>query len=140
MIQPSRLPQPNITLLQSAVIGDGSDDTGPPPRRRKNRRFQHDSFFSRLWVSQNGICFYCSELMTQEIGGRADSATIDHRVPQCLARGLGFKNQVLACRKCNLAKADALPEEFWALFPNHGWKWIDGSKQRVVDVYAIFHL
>ena len=94
------------------------------------------TYSERLWIKQKGKCFYCLELMIQQHGA-PNSATIDHYVPRSIARGLGFDNLVLACKKCNEQKGNSLPAEFagqypdkviqegsWELVPNRGWKWV----------------
>ena len=52
-------------------------------------------------------CFYCQT-------GFADlgSATIDHLIPQSVLPGWAQFNLVLACRPCNNAKGDTLPQVF----------------------------
>lgn len=52
-------------------------------------------------------CFYCGT-------GFADlvDATIDHLIPKSVMPGWKQFNLVLACRPCNEAKADQLPQVF----------------------------
>jgi len=52
-------------------------------------------------------CFYCR-------AGFADlaEATIDHLIPKSVLPGWRQFNLVLACRPCNQAKADTLPQQF----------------------------
>ncbi|GLW34082.1 HNH endonuclease [Actinoplanes regularis] len=52
-------------------------------------------------------CFYCKS-------GFVDlaDATIDHLIPKSILPGWRQYNLVLACRPCNNAKADTLPQVF----------------------------
>ena len=52
-------------------------------------------------------CFYC----TTQFADLAD-ATIDHLIPKSVLPGWRQFNLVLACRPCNNAKGDTLPQVF----------------------------
>ncbi|WP_320068347.1 HNH endonuclease [Micromonospora sp. RTGN7] len=52
-------------------------------------------------------CFYCGLPFPALIG-----ATVDHLIPQSVLPGWALMNLVLACRPCNDAKADQLPQVF----------------------------
>lgn len=51
-------------------------------------------------------CFYCRRNFRARPGRRK---TLDHYIPHRLWPGWNVDNLVLACERCNLAKADALP-------------------------------
>jgi hypothetical protein len=51
-------------------------------------------------------CFYCQ----QPFDAKLDGATLDHLIPQSVMPGWNQANLVLACRPCNIAKADRLPQ------------------------------
>jgi len=53
-----------------------------------------------------GRCFYCHRNF-KKTGGRRK--TLDHYVPHRIWPGWDVDNLVLACERCNLAKADRLP-------------------------------
>ncbi|MFI6333326.1 HNH endonuclease [Micromonospora chersina] len=52
-------------------------------------------------------CFYCGHPFACLLG-----ATVDHLIPQSVLPGWALVNLVLACRPCNEAKADQLPQVF----------------------------
>ncbi|WP_432901276.1 HNH endonuclease [Micromonospora matsumotoense] len=52
-------------------------------------------------------CFYCGHPFATLLG-----ATVDHLIPQSVLPGWALMNLVLACRPCNEAKADQLPQVF----------------------------
>ncbi|WP_091249205.1 HNH endonuclease [Micromonospora matsumotoense] len=52
-------------------------------------------------------CFYCGHPFATLLG-----ATVDHLIPQSALPGWALMNLVLACRPCNEAKADQLPQVF----------------------------
>lgn len=68
-------------------------------RRRYIRR--------RLASRDGACCFYCGQRFAV-----LAQATIDHLIPHCQIPGWKLANLVLACRACNQAKADRLPQEF----------------------------
>lgn len=71
-----------------------------------------DGVKRRLLVITGGVCYYCGKKLYLKKKGSREVVTIDHYVP--LSKG-GFddvSNRVPACKKCNNAKADLMPEEF----------------------------
>jgi hypothetical protein len=93
----------------------GSRGRGPNAARRRHIKAQ-------LARRDGACCFYCG----QAFAALAD-ATIDHLVPHCALRTWVQANLVLACRPCNQAKADRLPQTFLrpsglgaGLVPLHG--------------------
>lgn len=71
----------------------------------------------RLMAEHGGRCVYCGLKLTadQRHCLRHDYATLDHVVPRSRG-GLGAPfNRTIACRACNQAKGDMLPEEFLML-------------------------
>lgn len=60
-----------------------------------------------LAVRDGKRCFYC----TTSFADLAE-ATIDHLIPKSVLPGWQQFNLVLACRPCNQAKADTLPQVF----------------------------
>lgn len=63
------------------------------------RRFQ-------LWTEQKGECAYCARVCDHECRG-----TIDHVIPRCRGGRNTRENMVFACRQCNAAKGDKLPDD-----------------------------
>lgn len=63
-------------------------------------------------MKTDGVCYYCRRQLVLRRKKHREPVTIDHYIP--LSRGGfdEFENMVPACRKCNNAKADLLPEEF----------------------------
>jgi 5-methylcytosine-specific restriction endonuclease McrA len=56
-----------------------------------------------LLEAQNGLCFYCLEPMRSR-------GTRDHLWPRLMGKGTPLTfNKVIACAKCNQAKADRKP-------------------------------
>lgn len=62
-------------------------------RNKRNRR-------EFLYARQNGCCAYCGQHIPRH------KATLDHVVPKALGGDGTRENQVIACRRCNSAKAD----------------------------------
>jgi 5-methylcytosine-specific restriction endonuclease McrA len=60
-----------------------------------------------LAIRDGRACFYCAVPFVD----LAD-ATIDHLIPQSVLPGWRQFNLVLACRPCNNAKGDTLPQVF----------------------------
>jgi 5-methylcytosine-specific restriction endonuclease McrA len=62
-------------------------------------------------------CFYCLRNFRRRPGRRK---TLDHYIPHRLWPGWELDNLVLACERCNLAKADSLPWPLvWLLLAVH---------------------
>ena len=68
----------------------------------------------KLLVCQDGKCVYCTRQMItgRENQHKARYATIDHLTPLAINVDNGEHNLVLACRKCNEVKGNAVAEEF----------------------------
>ncbi|MGP4008151.1 HNH endonuclease [Streptomyces sp. 4N124] len=68
-------------------------------------------------------CFYCRRNFR---GRPLRRKTLDHFVPHRIWPGWDIDNLVLACERCNLAKADSLPWPFvWlllAVFRQSEWE------------------
>lgn len=60
----------------------------------------------QLQLRDGKRCFYCRRNFRQRPARRK---TFDHYIPYRLWQGWELQNLVLACRRCNLRKADALP-------------------------------
>lgn len=60
-----------------------------------------------LAARDGAACFYCDTPFPLLV-----LATIDHLIPQSVMPGWHQANLVLACRPCNDAKADQLPQVF----------------------------
>lgn len=60
---------------------------------------------TRLWLEQDGICFYCERPMTLHSRHREDPAgrrvTLEHLIPLSQGGEYGFHNEVAACSRCN---------------------------------------
>jgi hypothetical protein len=70
------------------------------------------SRLSRLHAAQGGSCFYCAGALTLRLAGEPVSdadATIDHFFPKAAGGPDGWGNWVLACKRCNHAKASRQP-------------------------------
>lgn len=72
------------------------------PNAARKRRIKR-----QLAARDGATCFYCGHPF-----GTLVEATIDHLVPKSKLPGWVQANLVLACRPCNKAKADRLPQEF----------------------------
>lgn len=80
-------------------------------KKRKRRIGQaFGSYRGEMFRRQKGRCAYCCIAMSWDT--TATGATVDHVVP--ISKGGKNKrgNLVLACRRCNNAKADMDAEEF----------------------------
>lgn len=64
--------------------------------------------FRALYRAQKGECFYCGKKMLSK-DGHGDDLTLDHFIPLSKGGTNHHTNYVLACRSCNLEKADQLP-------------------------------
>ncbi|MFJ6163653.1 HNH endonuclease [Micromonospora orduensis] len=72
------------------------------PNSRRMRQIK------RALADRDGAgCFYCGHAFPAMI-----TATVDHLIPQSVLPGWALMNLVLACRPCNEAKADQLPQVF----------------------------
>lgn len=71
----------------------------------------------KAWKRQRGQCFYCNATVAKH------KATLDHRVPRALGGNCEGGNAVMACRRCNEAKAD-MPEEIFILGPEARERWL----------------
>lgn len=74
----------------------------PVPNSTKRRKLK-----AALAERDGMACFYCRTPFTS-----AEEGTLDHLVPYSRVPGWSQANLVLACRACNDAKADRLPQEF----------------------------
>lgn len=57
----------------------------------------------RLFIEQNGKCFYCGEDFAIE------QLKIEHLMPRTLISDESIRNKVLSSRICNITNADRLP-------------------------------
>lgn len=83
----------------------GKNNGGEIKKRRK----------SNLIKRLGRFCYYCKCQLTTSRSKRNQKnyATLDHRIPKSKTRGWELpNNKVLACRACNEAKADMMPEDF----------------------------
>ncbi|MEV6368702.1 HNH endonuclease [Micromonospora musae] len=72
------------------------------PNSRRMRQIK------RTLADRDGAgCFYCAMPFPL-----LRLATVDHLIPQSVLPGWALMNLVLACRACNEAKADQLPQVF----------------------------
>ena len=57
----------------------------------------------RLYLLQDGICFYCKQPMTLHPGSPSipTRVTVDHLVPLSQGGRRGYTNEVAACHGCN---------------------------------------
>lgn len=74
----------------------------PGPNSTSRRKIK-----ARLAERDGMACFYCRTPFAT-----ADEGTLDHLVPYSHVPGWRQANLVLACRPCNVAKADQLPQQF----------------------------
>lgn len=72
---------------------------GPNAARRRRIR-------AALAERDGASCFYCAQPFAA-----LTEATIDHLIPHCVLPTWKQASLVLACRPCNRAKADRLPQE-----------------------------
>lgn len=63
-----------------------------------------DAYRAKLWATFGGCCFRCRA---------ASPLDLDHHVPQFLGGRLVPGNIVLLCSRCNLAKKDKHPRDFY---------------------------
>ena len=70
-------------------------------------------------IKKNGAyCYYCKCQLAynRRKKNQQNYATLDHRIPRSKSRGWELpENKILACKKCNAAKADMMPEEYMAI-------------------------
>ena len=74
-------------------------------RRRAQRR--------SLLLRDGPVCFYCGR--PSGTGLPFSRLTLDHVLPVSKGGANAQNNLVLACKLCNRAKGDKLPEEFMAV-------------------------
>lgn len=72
------------------------------PNNKRIRRIKRG-----LAARDGAQCFYCGLAFSTLL-----AATVDHLIPQSVLPGWAQTNLVLACRPCNEAKADQLPQVF----------------------------
>lgn len=70
----------------------------------------------RLYLEQDGLCFYCHAVMTfhsqvRDPGGRR--ITTDHLVPLSKGGRYRYSNEVAACYACNNTRGDA---DWWTFY------------------------
>lgn len=110
------------------------------PNNKRIRRIKRG-----LAARDGAQCFYCGLAFSTLL-----TATVDHLIPQSVLPGWAQMNLVLACRPCNEAKADQLPQVFLrrrGLVPvqryrmGRGWwrwsKWPQWQKFGAARVLAI---
>lgn len=70
--------------------------------------------FSRrnLYRRDKGICQYCGKLTGK-------SATVDHIIPKSRGGKTDYKNCVICCPQCNIAKKDRTPKEAGMILLNY---------------------
>ena len=73
----------------------------------------------RLYLEQDGLCFYCERPMTFHRCHRDDPAghrvTLDHLTPLSQGGEHGFHNEVAACSRCNQRRGVTCWREFKAI-------------------------
>jgi 5-methylcytosine-specific restriction endonuclease McrA len=69
---------------------------------------------AKVIARDGGACFWC--------GASPIEGTLDHVVPASRGGRFTLDNLVLACRPCNAAKADMMPDE-WAQFMAENPEW-----------------
>ena len=103
---------------------------------------KYQNLRNKLFKEQDGKCFYCGEEFSIE------QLDIEHLMPRSLTNDESLRNKVLACRMCNVKKADRLPfqehefsEFIYNLLDNHPDfrkvsqdVLIDKSKQYIGDI------
>ncbi len=68
-----------------------------------------------LWKSQNGLCFYCSEVIVEYAEGvLKQPSQIEHKIPISRGGSDDLENLALACMHCNASKGTKTAEEFIA--------------------------
>lgn len=73
-----------------------------------------------LFSQQGGLCFYCEEAMTLDMG-LSNSCTRDHRTPLSRGGANTVENIVGACYRCNHWKRDLFETEFRSMYQRVGW-------------------
>lgn len=58
-----------------------------------------------IFIRDDGQCAYCSKKL------HLSNATLDHVIPRSRGGKDTWENLVLACKKCNMKKADRMPAE-----------------------------
>lgn len=91
-----------------------------------------------LAARDGACCFYCGDRFAQ-----LRDATVDHLIPQSVIPGWKLANLVLACRPCNEAKADTLPQLLLrpvgyrpGLVPVRRRSWLVGLVGRFASAWA----
>lgn len=77
-------------------------------KRRKNQRRLATRIF---WEEFRGVmrCWYCERPVSKTNDPSSeDHATVDHRIPLSKGGENKFHNMVLACRSCNMNKANKI--------------------------------
>lgn len=66
----------------------------------------------RLFQEQDGLCFYCQQLMVLDVdtSGNPRLCTVDHVLPLSRGGDNSPENLVAACRACNQWKGNWYPE------------------------------
>ena len=95
-----------VVVVDQAAAGDSlSSQWGAfgPPMSMSRPRLKMTRAKNRLWKKRAHRCHYCDGPLIQE------EATVDHYLPLALGGRHHDSNMVLACRPCNLDKADLTP-------------------------------
>ena len=92
-----------LNLLAPAIIekieGDGV--------QRKSLRW----FYERVAATDNDVCFYCR----RDLSDDAQPRDVDHVIPWSFLLANPTWDLVMACRRCNIAKSDRLPNRRFVL-------------------------
>lgn len=102
--------------VQPLTSEDGNAQTLKKVKRRPFRPTERISIYTR----DRGICGICGEFVPP------NEATIDHIVPISKGGTYALENLQCCCRRCNLLKADALPDDFFNLL-------VDITEYQVLD-------
>lgn len=70
----------------------------------------------KLYIKENGKCFYCGEQTVLSPVRIENQATVDHYIPTSRGGSNADSNRVLACVECNMAKGSMMPEEYMAKY------------------------
>lgn len=89
-----------VTPAQAVNLALSLEINDKPKKKKSVGRGKKETFFKG---HEKLPCFYCGKLVDR------DEATIDHVVPLSKGGPNAPGNKVIACHKCNQAKADEVP-------------------------------
>ena len=96
-----------VSNVQTNKESQCSDiDTEKIPEKTNRKNFSQEERI-QVYVRDRGLCGICGEFIAP------DKFTLDHIVPLARGGSNSLDNIQCCCKKCNIAKADSMPDEYF---------------------------